>query len=150
MKPAVNKGIDERLFNIIVETNSKAPFYNLCGIYTKTLGSGCAEMAVQTEPRHGNPLGITHGGLVTTVADASMGNAVRSTGRMGVTASCEMQFISSADVGQEMVAHGKVVKAGRKLIFVSSEVFSGDQLVAVGQATFYVVGEIHLDQPADK
>ncbi|NLV15742.1 MAG: PaaI family thioesterase [Syntrophomonadaceae bacterium] len=142
---AVNKGIDERLFNVIVETNSQAPFYGLVGIYTKTLGEAWAEMAVVTEPRHCNPLGITHGGLVSTLADAAMGNALRTTGKKGVTASYDISFLSSAPAGHEMIGRGKVVKAGRKLIFTTSEVYCADQLIAISQATFYVVGEIDFE-----
>ena len=63
---AVNKGIDERIYNTIVATNAQAPFYQLTGIQTKTLGPGWVEMSVKTESRHGNPLGLIHGGLVST------------------------------------------------------------------------------------
>lgn len=141
---AVNKGIDDRLFKVIVETNAQAPFYCLVGIYTKNLGPGWADMAVNTEGRHGNPLGITHGGLVSTLADASMGNAIRSTGIKAVTASYDIQFLSSAEIGREMVAHGEVIKSGRKLIFTRSEVYSGELLVAISQATFYAMGAIDI------
>ena len=57
-------GIDERLFSVIVDSNA-TPFYQLTGITTKTLGL-VAEMSVQTGSEHGNPLGLIHGGLIST------------------------------------------------------------------------------------
>ncbi|MGE5545168.1 MAG: PaaI family thioesterase [Bacillota bacterium] len=141
----VNEGIDDRLFNIIVATNAQAPFYQLTGITTKALGPGWAEMAVQTETRHGNPLGLTHGGIVSTLADAAMANAVRTTGKKGVTVNYDISFLNTAPVGQEMVGRGRVDKAGSKIIFTSVEVVCGDKVIASSQGTFYVVGEIELD-----
>lgn len=143
MNPS-NKGIDERLFAIIVESNAQAPFYQLTGIATKALGPGWAEMSVQTDNKHGNPLGLTHGGLISTLADAAMGNAVRSTGKKGVTVNYDISFLTAAPVGQEMVGRGRVDKAGSRIIFTSVEVVCGDQVIATSQATFYVVGEIEL------
>jgi acyl-CoA thioesterase len=139
-----NKGIDDRLFSIIVETNSKAPFYQLTGLTTKTLGPGWVEMSVQTGNKHGNPLGLTHGGLISTIADAAMANAIRTTGRKGVTVNCDINFLNSAPVGQEMVGRGRVDKAGSRLVFTTGEVVCGDKVIATCQGTFYVVGEIEL------
>jgi uncharacterized protein (TIGR00369 family) len=139
---AVNKGIDERIYNTIVATNAQAPFYQLTGIQTKTLGPGWVEMSVNTESRHGNPLGLIHGGLVSTLADAAMANAVRTTGKKGVTVHCDINFLAAAPVGQEMIGRGQVDRAGAKIVFTSGEVVCGDKVVATCQATFYVVGEM--------
>ncbi len=141
----INMGIDERLFSVIVDSNAKAPFYQLTGITTKTLGLGWAEMSVQTGSEHGNPLGLTHGGLISTLADAAMGNAVRSTGRKGVTVNYDISYLNSAPVGEEMVGRGRVEKSGSRIIFTSVEVVCGDKVIATSQGTFYVVGEIELD-----
>lgn len=139
-----NKGIDEKLFSFIVETNSQAPFYNLAGITTKNLGPGWAEMSVQTGDEHGNPMGLTHGGLISTLADSAMGNAVRTTGRKGVTVNYDISFLSSAPVGKEIVGHGRVDRAGSKIVFTSVEVVCDNKVIATCQGTFYVVGEIEL------
>jgi len=142
MMKAVNKGIDERIYNTIVASNAQAPFYQLTGIQTKTLGPGWVEMAVKTESRHGNPLGLIHGGRVSTLADAAMANAVRTTGKKGVTVHCDINYLAAAPVGEEMIARGRVEKAGAKIYFTSGEVVCGDKVVATCQGTFYVVGEI--------
>ncbi|MGI6549242.1 MAG: PaaI family thioesterase [Syntrophomonadales bacterium] len=140
-----NQGIDERLFAVITETNSKAPFYLLTGITTKTLGPGWVEMAVQTRDEHGNPLGITHGGLVSTLADAAMANAVRTTGKKGVTVNYGINFFTTAPMGKEMVGRGRVDRIGSHLYFASAEVVCEDKVIATTQGTFYIVGEIELD-----
>ena len=141
----INQGIDERLFRVIVGTNAQAPFYRLLGITTKALGPGYAEMSVQTRDEHGNPLGITHGGLVSTLADAAMANAVRATGKKGVTVNYDISFLTFAPVGQEMVGRGKVDRVGSRLHFASVEVVCENQVIATSQGTFYIVGEMELD-----
>ncbi len=142
---STNQGIDEGLFRVIVRTNSQAPFYQLLGITTKALGPGYAEMSVQTTDKHGNPLGITHGGLVSTLADAAMANALRATGKRGVTVNCDISFLTSAPVGQEMVGRGKVDRVGSHLCFASSEVVCEGKVIATSQGTFYIIGEMEVD-----
>lgn len=140
-----NQGIDEKLFAAIIKTNAQAPFYRLLGISTRALGPGCAEMAVLTESTHGNPLGLTHGGLIMTLADAAMANAIRATGKKAVTVNCDVSFLASAPVGREIVGRGKVDRAGGRLGFASAELICDQQVIATSQGTFYVVGEIELD-----
>jgi len=138
-------GIDNRLFDIIVSSNRKAPFYRLTGITTKTLGPGWAQMAVQTNDDHGNPLGLIHGGLISTLADAAMGNAIRSTGRKAVTINYDISFLSAAPAGKLLIGRGRVDRAGSRIVYTSVEVTCEDQVIATSQAAFYVVGEIELD-----
>ena len=145
MQEALNRGIDDRLFRQIVESNREAPFYRLVGITTKALGPGYAEMAVATEKKHANPLGWVHGGLISTLADAAMGNAIRSTGKKAVTADYTISFVNSAAVSQELIGRGEVVKSGSHLVFARATVFSEEKIVASAMGTFFIVGEIELD-----
>lgn len=141
----INGGIDEKLFNYIIETNSKAPFYVALGVQTRYLGPGVAKMGVLTQKMHANPLGIIHGGLVSTLADAAMGNAIRASGRMGVTADYNVSFLAAAPIGEDLEAEGEVVKQGKNLIFVKAVVRSGEKLIATSQGTFFVLGEMKIE-----
>lgn len=140
----INAGIDEKLFVYLRDSISKTPYYNLLGLNLNELGPGSAEIVTITRPEHTNPLGIIHGGLPMSLADAAMGNAVRTLGVKGVTVDCSTSLIAAAGIDEIMVARGKVVKAGKKLIFVEASVLCGDKLIANSKGTFYITGVIDI------
>lgn len=139
---AVNKGLETWLFEYIEKSVKETPFYNLLGIELVEIGPGEAALKVLPTEQHTNPLGIIHGGLLMSLADAAMGNAVRSLGIRGVTVDMSTSFVSSAMIGQEIVAKGNVLKAGRNLIFVEAVVMSSDKLLVKSSGTFYKTGEM--------
>ncbi|WP_054695653.1 PaaI family thioesterase [Syntrophomonas palmitatica] len=139
-----NLGIDPRLFDYINHSINETPFYSLLGIKVNKLGPGMAELDTIAESKHSNPLGAVHGGLYMCIADAAMGNAVRSLGIKGVTADCSTAFIAAASNGDRIVARGQVLKAGRNLVFVRAEVYAGEKLVADSKGTFYRTGIIEF------
>ncbi|HWP97523.1 MAG TPA: PaaI family thioesterase [Syntrophomonadaceae bacterium] len=137
-----NQGIDQDLFAYIVDSVKNTPYYNLLGVRVSELGPGCAEFTVNTAKVHTNPMGIIHGGLYMSMADAAMGNAVRSLGIRGVTCECSIQILASTGLEQTVAARGQVMKAGRNLIFVRAEVRTGDTLLCCCQGSFFNTGQI--------
>ncbi len=137
-----NLGIDERLFDHIVGTAEDMPFYTLLGVSISAVGPGYAELSVTTRRDHANPLGTVHGGLLLTMADGAMGNAIRSLGMIGVTVDCSTAMISPTPFGEKIVAQGRVLKAGRNMIFAESKVFAGEKLLADTRGTFYKTSDI--------
>ncbi len=140
MTGPVNRGINEELFRQIVETNENTPYYRLVGIKTSALAPGEAELVVEVGECHANPLGRVHGGLIASLADAAMGNAVRSLGLRGVTIDCSISFISSPSRSGLLVGKGKVVRAGRNIIFAEALVYAEDKVIASAQGSFFKVG----------
>lgn len=141
---ALNQGVEAELFEYIVNSVNNTPYYNLLGISLSQLGPGTAELTATTAAAHSNPLGIIHGGLYMSMADAAMGNAIRSLGIRGVTAECSIQLLASTGLNQLVAARGKVMKAGRNLIFTRAEVRAGETLLCCGQGTFFHTGMIDL------
>lgn len=137
-----NLGIDTALFEYICRSIENTPFYKLMGINLTALGPGEAEIQLKATPDHTNPLGLLHGGVLMSIADAAMGNAIRSLGITGVTADCSTSFLASASLEGILQAKGKVVKAGKRLVFARAEVFSNGQIVADVKGTFVNVGTI--------
>lgn len=138
----INKGIDEKLFNYISKTVEKTPFYNLLGVYLQALGPGEADICVVSDEKHTNPMGLLHGGLIMSIADAAMGNAIRSLEIKGVTVDYSVSFLSTASLGELIQAQGRVVKSGRNIIFAKSTVYAGDKLIADIKATFFNTGKL--------
>jgi len=146
----INLGIDTALFEYICQSVENTPFYKMMGIYLTALGPGEAEIQLKATPQHTNPLGLLHGGVLMSIADAAMGNAIRSLGIKGVTADCSTSFIASASLDGLLQAKGKVVKAGKRLVFARAEVFSNGQMVADVKGTFANVGTIDPGEKSDQ
>lgn len=140
----INTGIDVKLFDYLVNSVASTNFYNLLDINLVSLGPGQAELEVLAETKHTNPMGLVHGGLIMSIADAAMGNAIRSLGVVGVTADCSVAFPGAARLGENLIARGHVVKAGKNLLFAEATVWAGDRLLGQSKSTFFNTGKIEL------
>ena len=58
---------------------SRAPVADLVGFSIEPLGDGKAVGLLDAGPRHANPMGTVHGGILCDVADAAMGVAFVTT-----------------------------------------------------------------------
>ena len=138
----INDGIDDKLFQYIQKSIAETPYYQVLSISLSRFGAGIAEVTVTSIVEHTNPLGLIHGGLIMSLADAAMGNAVRSLGIRGVTVDCSTAFLSPAALGEQITARGRVLKSGKSLIFAHAEVWAGEKLIADSKASFANTGTI--------
>ncbi len=139
-----NKGIDEKLFHYLLQSIENTPYYNLLGIHLDSLSEGEAVMYAVTETKHTNPMGFIHGGLVMSLLDAVMGNAVRSLGIKSVTVDMSVSFPKGAELAKTLYAEGKVVHTGNQLLFAEARVYSENKIVGYGKGTFYKIGKIEI------
>jgi uncharacterized protein (TIGR00369 family) len=88
---------------------------------------------------------VVHGGLVCTLLDSVAGCAVHSTLPAGVgytSAEIKVSYLRPvrADTGK-LLAHGWVVKPGRRLAFAEADVRSPDgKVIATASSTLLVMG----------
>ena len=93
---------------------------------------------------HYNPIGVVHGGIACTLIDTVTGCAIQSllpAGMAYTTLSTNTNFLRpmTKDTGQ-VVATGKVVKPGRKVMLASAEIRdSNGKLLATGESTCLVL-----------
>lgn len=139
-----NSGIDNHLFEYLIDSINNTPFYNLLGMKVTELGPGYAEFTVVAAKEHTNPMGMVHGGLLMSIADGAMGNAVRSLGIKGVTIDCSIGFVSAVALDETLVARGRVLKAGRNMAFAEASVYAGSKLITTAKGTFYKIGDIDV------
>jgi len=142
---AVNNGLDSQLFDYLQNSIKDTAYYKLLAIELQLLSPGYAEIKVISGPQHTNPMGLIHGGLITSIADAAMGNAIRSLGIIGVTVDLSAAFTAAARVGDTIVARGKVLQAGKSMIFAEATVYADDRLLGHSKATFYKIDDIHYE-----
>ena len=83
------------------------------------------------EPRHGNSMGIVHGGVLMTMADFALCAQARylTDDDHIVTVSLTTDFIAAAQVGRWLHSEGEVVRRTGTLVFVQGKLMQDKQTV---------------------
>ena len=119
-------------------------FTSYCGIAIDTAADGCCRAHIDIEPRHRNPRGFVHGGLMSTLMDVAAGSAAITAcepPRMMVTQSAEVHYLRPA-AGGRLTADARTVKAGRSVAFVQVDVTDEQgKLVAAGSFELFYIAE---------
>jgi uncharacterized protein (TIGR00369 family) len=118
------------------------PVGRLIGFETKEVADGRAVVALSAGPRHANPMGTLHGGILCDIADAAMGIAFASTlgpGESFTTIELKINFFRP--VWEAVLnAEGKVVRRGSTVGYVECEITDEKgRLVAKAASTCMVL-----------
>ena len=126
--------------------NSTAAFNRWAGFEVTRAAAGEAEvrMAWREEDR-GQYAGFLHAGLIGAMLDTACGFAAATVAGRVLASHFSVNCLSPA-LGRAFIARGKVVKAGRKQVFATAELYGqgeGDslKLVATGSAILVPVEE---------
>jgi uncharacterized protein (TIGR00369 family) len=110
----------------------------LLGFQLVAAGPGTAEVVLQTGPRHANPMGTLHGGILCDIADAAMGMAYGTTlqeGESFTTLELKINFLRPVWESQ-LRAVGRVVRGGKMVGLLECDITDHDgQLVARASST---------------
>lgn len=132
---AIPDGYRERDYN--------SEFTNLCGPFYEKIENGKqVELAVRISEKHTNLRGITHGGLLLTIADSAIGDAVALAynDEVGlVTVSLTSEFFKPANIGDWLVARATVQKQGRRMAFADCFLYVNEQKIFRASGVFAVV-----------
>jgi uncharacterized protein (TIGR00369 family) len=109
------------------------PVASLIGFRMTAVEPGRAVFELEAGPRHANPMGTLHGGILCDLADAAMGMAYASRleeGESFCTLELKINFLKPVWTGR-LAAEAKVVKAGRTVGLVECDILDeGAHLVA--------------------
>jgi uncharacterized protein (TIGR00369 family) len=100
------------------------PVAQLIGFDIKSVERGRCVIEFHAEPRHWNPMGGLHGGILCDVADAAMGIAYSSTlaeGEVFGTVELKINFLRPFKTGK-LYAEGWVESGGKNLGWTECEV----------------------------
>jgi uncharacterized protein (TIGR00369 family) len=138
----IGPGLDDRHIDLLKERVRRSPFHQWAGLELVSVGDGTAELSMDLRPHHFNPQGIVHGGIITAVADTSIGLALRSRLPAGLThrtAQLNVHFLAKGE-GNRLVGLGHAVHLGQRMGYGESEVLDGDgRLLARASGTFIVL-----------
>ncbi|HSL52301.1 MAG TPA: PaaI family thioesterase [Candidatus Deferrimicrobiaceae bacterium] len=114
------------------------PIADLIGFTLTEIEPGRAVVAFDAGPRHANPMGTLHGGVLCDVADAAMGMAYAASldeGETFTTLELKINFLKPVRTGR-LIATGRLVKGGRTVGLVECDVVDDkDRLVARASST---------------
>lgn len=117
-------------------------FSQVTGMKVVKRQDGESEIHLQITDQHLNNRGITHGGVICTLLDDTIGSAIHSALEDGVwatTADLTIHFMRPA--GKVLLrAEGRVIRKGRRLIVGEATVYNpAGEPVAHGVGTWAVV-----------
>lgn len=124
-----------------------AAFVNDVGIRLLDCGPGWCETSLPIAPRHLQHTGVIHAGVQTTIADHTAGTAAMTLTREGeyvLTAEFKLNLLRAGQ-GESLWCRASILKPGRNLSFVESEVYAvtGGSKVLISKltATMAVIGK---------
>ena len=87
-------------------------------------GGGHATFRLRPQSRHSNFVGTVHGGALFSLADAAIGVASNSWGRLSVLLTAEAQFLAAAPVGDALIARATERSRTRRTAALAIDVVS--------------------------
>ena len=136
--PLTTRPVLERLRAVVRGELPLAPVSDLVGFTLTAVAEERATIELDAGPQHANPLGTLHGGILCDIADAAMGLAwatMLAEGETFTTIELKINFLKPVWSGR-LRAEGKVIKRGRTVGLVDSDVFDAKgSLVARASST---------------
>ena len=132
----------DKLHSAVKRTFVESPFVQTVGIELLNVDEGICEATLNLTDKHLQHLGRAHGAAVTTLAGQTALGAVTtilSDDEIAVSPEFKMNLFRPTFPGR-LTSKATVVKNGRVLVFVESEVFAevqgNSEMVAKGSFTF--------------
>jgi uncharacterized protein (TIGR00369 family) len=108
----------------------------------KFLGDDSFEVTMPITAFSNNLLGITHGGLIATLADSAMGYMLNQKlmpeNKFCVTSEMKLNYLSPG-TGSELIAKASIIKKGKQIIVTECKIYNDkNTLIAMASASFFV------------
>lgn len=79
------------------------------------LSPGYAKVAMKLKPQYRNSIGLIFGGIVMSVADQAFAYASNSLVHPSLATQFNIHLVAGPEVGDELIAEGRVVRSGRRV-----------------------------------
>lgn len=116
------------------------PFADLVGICTDSKAEGQCSCSITFHENLLNPNNVVHGGVIYSLADNSMGGALTSVlagDERCATIEIKVMYLRPAGHA-DLVCHSTVLKRGKRVAMLESEIYSSGELVAKASGSFAV------------
>ena len=123
-------------------TLDHVPFAKLLGIEVDSVEPGHAVLSMQLRHEHMRNNAIAHGGVIATLIDSAMAIAIMALleeNERTVTVDLTIHYLRPVPEGSAK-ASARVVRAGRRVVTVSAELFDGQGKLAATAISTYLRG----------
>lgn len=118
------------------------PFGGLIGLRITECGDGRAVAEIEVEERHHNPNAVAHGGVLFSLADTSMGAALRSLldeGQVSATIEIQIRYLKAVRSGL-VRAETQVRHKGKRIAHFETEIRNAaGEVVATAAGSFAIL-----------
>ena len=125
----------------IMDEVKKGFMKNIGDLSFKKIDETKFEFSIKILENFLNTGGIAHGGFIATIADTGMGNAAHivAGNKRCVTINLDIKFISAGKLNENLIGRVKVLKKTKTLVFISSEIFVSEKIVATASGTWKIL-----------
>jgi uncharacterized protein (TIGR00369 family) len=124
------------MLKTLQDISRTAAFNQWAGIEVTAASAGSVELSMPWRPQEmGQYSGFLHAGLIGGLLDTACGFAAATTVGNVLASHFSVNCLAPA-VGERFVVRGQIIKAGKKQVFASAELFAQQdaELVATGNA----------------
>ncbi len=124
-----------------MDETKKGFMQNIGNLSFKKIDDSNFEFGIKILENFLNTGGIAHGGFIATIADTGMGNAahVVAGNKRCVTINLDLKFISAGKLNENLIGKVKILKKTKTLVFISSEIFGSDKIIATASGTWKIL-----------
>ena len=114
----------------VIEREDRAS--RLLGMRLGEIGPGRARLSMRVTGEMVNGQTVCHGGLIFSLADSSFGYACNSHNQRALAASCSIDFLAPAQLGDELTAEAQeTAHAGRTRLYDVRVTHQAGELIAL-------------------
>ena len=127
---------------------NECPYFRLISMVLEDLGEGTSRIRIAIGEKHHQPFGLVHGGVFSSLVDATAFWAVFPLVEEGLgltTVEVKLNYLAPAK-GGAMIAEGRCLKLGKTLALGEATVSDQDgRLLAHGTATLMVLPGLSIN-----
>jgi uncharacterized protein (TIGR00369 family) len=119
-----------------------SPYVDLIGPLCWNGETAAPVFGFRIDERHSNARGFAHGGVLTAIADLTLGYTVMMSGDpapQGITVNLTTDFAGSAQIGDWIEARADVQHVGQSVAYANCYLSVGDRRIVRASAVFRVV-----------
>ena len=133
---------NSRYREIMLSRSDPGTFYGLLGMRLEELGEGTSRFILPIESRFFNAGGVVHGGVLASIADASIAAALATLvdhdRELMATVEMKINYIAAVR-GGDIACEARIIQKGRSVAVGEAQVYDGDgKLLAKAMATFMI------------
>ena len=124
-----------------MDETKKGFMQNIGDLSFKKINDSDFEFSIKVIESFLNTGGIAHGGFIASIADTGMGNAahIAAGNKRCVTINLDIKFISAGKLNETLVGKVKILKRTKTLVFINSEIFGAEKIVATASGTWKIL-----------